>query len=456
MLNLAHDTGTSKSNYYEQLLSRAPDIEAEYQARHARAEDRFAKAQQVFPGGYTRDAVMREPFPIFLKRGAGSKMYDHDGHELTDFWFNATSLPIGHAHPDVVAATTRQIANGSAFFGLTDPEIALAETLLDRVPSAQRIRFTNSGSEAVMMALRIARAATGRDLVVKFEGSYHGSYDDVQWSVAPDLALAGDPASPATVADTSGLPSPEGRVLVLPYNDAAALRKTFGLLSTRIAAVLVEPMSNRIGLIMPDEEFVAAARAGCDACGAALVFDEVISFRLGYHGAQGVLGVIPDITTLGKIIGGGFPVGAIAGRADILEITAPNAKFRAKHAGTFNANPVTAVAGAATLAHLTPEAFDQLNAAGAEIRDRLTDMIDGLPLCVTGAGSLFKLSATSGRICNYRDAATCNKAWEKTFSLALLNRGFVMTNELQGCVSLVTSREDIEALIGAIGEILKG
>lgn len=445
---------TAGANYYGHLLSRASEIVDIYRTRHPNAEKRFASAGKVFPGGYSRDAVMRDPFPIFVDHGVGSKLYDYDGHELTDFWFNATSLPLGHAHPDVVAAATAQVAKGSAFFGLTDGEIELAETLLERIPSAERIRFTNSGSEAVMMALRIARASTGRDLVIKFEGSYHGSYDDVQWSVAPDVSAAGDFKSPKSVADTPGLPSPDGRVLVLPYNDAEALRETLVRLGERVAAVLIEPMSNRIGLIMPSDDFIAAARAGASDCGAVLIFDEVIAFRLGYHGAQGTLGVNPDLTTLGKIIGGGFAVGAVAGRADILDVTAPGTKFRAKHAGTFNANPVTAAAGSATLAHLTPEAFDQMNAAGADIRARLNTMVSGLPLCITGAGSLFKISATAGPITNYRHAASGDKAWEKLFSLALLNRGFVLTTELQGCVSLVTSDADIDAFLGAVEEVL--
>ncbi len=442
------------NDYYGAVLSRREEIEAAYRALTPRSAALYGEAGKVLPGGFTRDAVMRRPYAPFVTSGAGTKLTDADGRTLVDFWFNATSLPLGHAHPKVVEAAERQLRKGTAYFAPTEHELELARLLVERIPSAEKIRFTNSGSEGVMMAVRFARAFTGRSLIVKFEGSYHGSYDDVSWSVAPGLDKAGEAASPVPVAESAGLAGTGGRVAVLPFNDAATLRRFVDSRHGDIAAILVEPLANRIGLVLPEKAFLAEARELCDRHGIVLVFDEVIAFRIGYRGAQGVLGVTPDLTTLGKIIGGGFPVGAVAGRADILDLSDPDRAGRVTHAGTFNANPMVAVAGFATMSLLTPEAFAKLDRMGATIRKRLTEICDGLPLQVTGTGSLFKITATASPIRHYRDAATANKAWEAAVSLALINEGFVMTPTLSGTASMVTSEAEIEAFLGAFAKIV--
>lgn len=447
-------TRTGDNDFYGSLRARAPEIEMRYRSLTPRSEVLFGRAGGVFPGGYTRDAVVRKPYAAFVTEGHGSVLTDADGRSLIDFWFNATSLPLGHAHPKVVAAAERQLRKGTAYFAPTESELALAELLIDRIPSAERIRFANSGSEAVMMAVRFGRAFTGRPLIVKFEGSYHGSYDDVSWSVSPAPAKAGADGAPVPVAESIGLGGIEGRLAVLPFNDTEALRSFVEANHARIGVLLIEPMANRIGLLMPDTPFLEAARALCDQYGIVLVFDEVIAFRIGYHGAQGVAGVTPDLTTLGKIIGGGFPVGAIAGRRDILDLSSPFLAARVTHAGTFNANPMVTVAGFATMTELTQEAFDRLGAMGALIRQRLARICDGLPLQITGSGSLFKVTATGTSIRNYRDAATSDKAWESTASLALVSDGFLMTPTLSGTVSTVTTPEQIDDFLAAFGHII--
>jgi len=441
-------------DYYSALKSRTPDVEARYRKLTPRSQEAFARAARVFPGGYTRDAIIRGPHPTFVERASGATMYDLDGRALTDFWFNATSLALGHAHPAVIEAIAAQLPRGTAYFAPTQNEIELAETVLPRLPGAARIRFANSGSEAVMMAVRFARAyrATKQhaaSTIVKFEGSYHGSYDDVAWSVSPKVADAGANDAPRPVAETAGLAGTEGRVAVLPFNDVAALRRYVEARHAEIAAILVEPMANRLGLVMPETKFLAEARALCDRFDVVLVFDEVISFRVGYSGVQGVVGLRPDLTTLGKIIGGGFAVGAVAGRADILDLSAPERGGRVTHAGTFNANPITSIAGRVTMETLTPAAFAQMNALGDYARARLAEVTRGLPLQVTGAGSLFKVTATDRAIRDYRDAATTDKAWEATCSLALLNEGFVLTPTMSGCISYITTREHVDALVSA-------
>lgn len=441
------------NDFYGALTSRAASIEAQYRALTPASAALIERASQVFPGGYTRDALMRAPYASFVVSGSGSTLVDADGRRLTDLWFNATSLPLGHAHPDIVAAVRQQVGDGTAFYAPTEHELALAELLCGRMASFERLRFANSGSEAVMMALRFARAYRDRRIVVKFEGSYHGSYDDVSWSVAPQLQRAGSASQPIPVPETAGLTGTDGRVAVLPFNDPTRLREHVRLHHASIAAILVEPMANRIGLLLPDREFLAEARRLCDEYAIALVFDEVIAFRVGYHGAQGLLGIAPDLTALGKIIGGGFAVGAVAGRADILDRSAPGLANRVTHAGTFNGNPVTAVAGLATMQALTPELFGRIGALGDYVRTRLRAILDGLPLQVTGTGSLFKVTATAQTIYNYRDAASADKAWEATASLALLSAGFLLTPNLAGCVSAATTRADLDRFLDAFERI---
>lgn len=442
------------NDFYGALHAHAEAIEARYRSLTPRSGELFGRAGTVFPGGFTRDAVMRKPYASFIAAGEGSRITDADGRSLNDFWFNATSLPLGHAHPVVVAAAEKQLRKGTAYFGPTESELVLAELLIERVPSAERIRFANSGSEAVMMAVRFGRAFANRPLIVKFEGSYHGSYDDVSWSVNPPPAQAGDASAPTPIAESIGLAGRDGRVAVLPFNDASVLRSFVEAHHAQIGVLLIEPMANRIGLLMPDRAFLAEARALCDRYGIVLIFDEVIAFRVGYNGAQGLAGVTPDLTTLGKIIGGGFPVGAIAGRADILDLSSPARKERVTHAGTFNANPMVTVAGFATMSELTPAAFEALADTGAMIRQRLAAICDGLPLQVTGEGSLFKITATSRTIRDYRDSATSDKGWETLASLALLSDGFLLTSSLAGTISTVTTPAQIDAFLASFERIV--
>jgi glutamate-1-semialdehyde 2,1-aminomutase len=444
-----------RNDFYEGLKRHRDAIEQRYRKLTPRSAELYQQAQQVFPGGFTRDAFLRKPYQPFVESGEGSVLTDADGRKIVDFWFNATSLPLGHRHPKVMAAAAEQLARGTAFFAPGALELELGREVCDRVPSGQLIRFTNSGSEGVMLAIRLARGFTGRDAIGKFEGSYHGAYDDVSWSVGPAAEKIGAAERPIAAPESAGLLASSGRTLVLPFNDLAATTRLVEENAAKLAAIIVEPMANRMGLILPDKPFIEGLRALCTRYGILLIFDEVIAFRVGYHGAQGLLGVTPDMTTLGKIIGGGFPVGAVAGRADVLMLSAPFKAGRVTHAGTFNANPMTAAAGLATMRELTPEIFDRLAATGEMIRERLRKICDGLPLTVTGAGSLFKLTATDRQIRNYRDALTADRAWEEIASLELMNRGFLMTTQLQGCVSLVTSEQQIDDLLGAIAEIVR-
>ncbi len=444
------------NDFYAELKAKATEIEARYRDLTPESARRHARSEKVLPSGYTRDAVVYRPYPPYIDNGRGAELIDADGRRVIDMCFNATSLALGHADPRVVEAVSAQAAAGSAFQAMTGKESALAQILCQRLPSAELVRFANSGSEAVMMALRVARAFTGRDTVIKFEGSYHGTYDDVQWSVSPPAKPAGGSGpGPGAKPESAGLPSGIGRVLVLPFNDAEALRAAMSENKDRIAAVIVEPMANRIGLVVPRAAFLNAARQGCDETGAVLIFDEVIAFRMGYNGAQGAVGVTPDLTVLGKVIGGGYPVGAIVGRDEVLGITRLGHPKRVTHPGTFSGNPVTMVAGMATLEALSEDVVQDLNDNGERMRSRLREVCAGLPLSVTGAGPFYKINATSRAIADYWDAATVDKEWERLAALALLNQGYFMTSTLRGCVSTATTEDQVAGFLDAFSNLIR-
>lgn len=441
-------------DYYSGLKSRAASIEGRYRTLTPRSQALTAQAAAVMPGGSSRDALLRKPYSPYAVSGQGGWLTDVDGRRIVDLWFNATSLPLGHGHPLVLAAAAEQLSRGTAFFASTVAELEVAQELQGRLPSAERVRFTNSGSEAVMLAVRIARAFTGRSILAKFEGSYHGSYDDVSWSLAPMERDAGPVDRPVPVPATAGLPPATGRTIVLPFNDLDATARILVEHSAEIAAVIVEPVANRMGLLPPRPGFLQGLREQCLELGIVLIFDEVIAFRVGFHGAQGMAGVTPDLTTLGKIIGGGFPVGAVVGNAEVMAVSEPYRPKRVAHYGTFNANPMTMAAGKATLDAWTPAVIEELNASGEQLRSDLRAICSGSPLQITGTGSLFKISATSAELTNHRAMLTADSEWQELLSLALLSEGFLLTPALQGCLSTATTPEQIGAFLATFKRVL--
>lgn len=367
----------------------------------------YERALKVLPGGNSRTTVFELPHPPYAARGEGCRLYDVDGREYLDFVNNYTSLIHGHAQPDVIAAVRDQLERGSAFPFPTESEIRLAEMLCERVPGFDLVRYVNSGSEAVMTAIKAARAFTDRPRIAKCEGSYHGSYDFAEVSLDSTPETWGN-AEPKSVAYARGTPrSVLDNVVVIPFNKPDEAEAILRANADSLAAVLIDPMPNRGGLIPATPEFLAMLRRVTEENGILLLFDEVITFRLGYAGAQGRFGVTPDLTTLAKIIGGGFPVGAVAGRADVMAVFDPrNGKADLPHSGTFNANPVTMVAGEATLRLLTPAEFDRLEALGERARAGLTEAFRdaGVEGQVTGLGSLLRIHMTSAPLVDYRSA----------------------------------------------------
>jgi glutamate-1-semialdehyde 2,1-aminomutase len=431
----------------------------DYRAKTTRSRQLFEEALRVMPGGNSRTTTFFDPYPFYITRGEGPRIWDADGTERLDFNGNYTSLILGHANPHVVKAIQDAAARGMSFPGPTEHEIRLAEILTGRLPAMEVIRFANSGTEATMHAVRVARAFTGRSKIAKFEGAYHGTHDWVLVSVAPDPAAAGSRKRPKPVAWSSGVPPAVMKhVVVLPWNDTAACVKILDKHGSDVAALIVDPMLANAGMIPAREGFLEGLREATQRLGILLIFDEVISFRVARGGAQERFGVRPDLTTLGKIIGGGLAVGAFGGRADVMSFYDPRGGAgRINHGGTFNANPLTMVGGVATMEQLTPEAYAKLDALGDRLRDGVRRVLRRLkyPGQVTGTGSLFWLHHTKRRLSDYRSARPDDpQAPARTF-LQLVNEGVLLSQRGLGACSLAMTDAEVDRFVEALGRVLE-
>lgn len=373
-------------------------------------------------------------------------MTDVDGNPYLDFLGNYTSLVHGHAHPAIVEAIARQASRGTAHAAGNQAAVELAESLVERVPSVERVRFANSGTEAVVNALRAARAYTGRSKILKFEGGYHGSADIAEISVDPDPATAGPPGAPTPVPDQPGIPAGVvDDVLVARYNDLDSVAAVLDAHPGEVAAVIVEPMLGANGAIPGSREFLAGLRELCDRHGSLLVFDEVITFRLHPGGLQAAHGVVPDLTTFGKIIGGGLPVGAFGGRLEVMDLFAPPGNVLVQ-SGTFNANAVTMAAGKVAMDLLSAAEIDRINGLGDRLARGLVDVLErsGVAARVTGLGSIRSIHLTDVEVSDYRSKASADTRPLALLHLALLNEGvFVAPRGM-----FVTSTAMAEATVG--------
>ncbi|TMK82466.1 MAG: aspartate aminotransferase family protein [Actinobacteria bacterium] len=421
---------------------------------YARPDSRSAKlwerAQGVLPGGNSRTTVYMAPRPIYAAEGEGCWIIDVDGDRRLDLLNNYTALIHGHAHPAVTEAATRRLARGSAFPLPTAEEIDLAALIVDRLDGVDQVRFANSGSEAVMMAIKAARGFTGRPKIAKFEGAYHGSYDWAEVSLGSGPDEWGPLEAPASIPYSKGTPaSVLEDVVVLPFNRTELAVARIEREAKNLAAVLIDPMPNRVGLIPARADFLRAIREVTAVHGICLIFDEVISFRLGYHGAQGVFGIRPDLTSLGKIIGGGFPVGAVGGRADVMAVFDPRGgKPLVPHGGTFNANPVTMAAGLAAMQLMDEKAFDRLDEVGGKLRSGVQACLEraGVPGAVTGMGSLFRLHPAERAFVDYRSgvASEAERARLDRLYRKLIDHGILLAPTGLGCLSTAVGEAEIE------------
>ena len=416
----------------------------------SRNDDLFARAQRSIPAGVNSPVRAFRSVggtPRFFMRGEGAYLWDADGKRYIDYVGSWGPAIVGHAHPSVVRAVQETAAHGLSFGAPTELEIELAETLVRRVPSLELVRLVSSGTEATMSALRLARGYTARSKIVKFEGCYHGHGDSLLVKAGSGALTFGQPSS-------AGVPSAiANETIVVPYNDLAALDATFATDGNDIAGVIVEPVAGNMNLVMPAAGFLERLRALCDRHGAVLIFDEVMTgFRVHAGGAQGRFGVVPDLTTLGKVIGGGMPVGAFGGRRAIMERIAPLGPVY--QAGTLSGNPVAVAAGLATLA-LTdaPGFYDRLSHATRALTDGLTAAAKEarVPFCAQGIGGMFGIYFAESIPDSYDRVMACDKARFNRFFHVMLDAGIYLAPSAYeaGFVSAAHADDDIAATIAA-------
>ncbi len=395
-------------------------------SRFAASRALFEQARERFPGGVNSPVRAFRGVggePVFIARAAGARLTDEDGHSYLDYIGSWGPMILGHGHPAVVAAIQEQAARGTSFGAPTRLEVTVADLMRAAVPSLERLRFVNSGTEATMAAVRVARGATGRAGLIKFEGCYHGHGDAF-------LIKAGSGAATMGVPDSAGVTAGTARdTLTAVFNDLASVARAFDAAPGGIAAVIVEPVVGNMGVVAPEPGFLEGLRDLCTAHGAILILDEVMTgFRLAHGGAQARYGVTPDLTTFGKIIGGGLPVGAYGGRRDLMALVAPDGPVY--QAGTLSGNPLAMAAGAATLSALAgnPGVYATLESLGARLEAALTAAIGrhGWPCTLARVGSMWTLFFAPGPIRNWQDASRCETKRFATFFHEMLGRGVML------------------------------
>ena len=440
------------------MASRAVDQEvSEFVANTPKSKALQDEATKYLPGGSSRATSYFDPYPTFIDYGEGQYIYDVDGNKYLDFMINATTLVLGHANPKVVNALQEQAAKGTSFSGPTESQIRLAKILTDRLPSVDTIRFVNSGTEGTLNAIRAARAFTGKYRIAKFEGGYHGAHEYVSVSVRPPGNRL-DPENLNPVPEFPGQPpSVSDDVILMPYNDLEGSERIIREHKDELACVIMEAVSSSFGYLPADADFLRGIREITSELGILLVFDEVQSFRVSPGGAQEYFDVIPDLTCLGKIVGGGLPAGAFGGRRDIMELFDPSQEGGAviPHAGTFNANPMTMVAGEITLNELTPDVYERMNKLGEMLRLKLRAVFDELevPVQITGVASFFGIHFNDKEITDYRSTLSNNKEMTKALFTGMLNEGILLQQGCAGALNVLTTEAEVDTLVDAIRKV---
>jgi glutamate-1-semialdehyde 2,1-aminomutase len=409
----------------------------------------WQRASRVIPGGVSRDQLYVVP-PLVLERGSGSRVFDVSGREYVDFLNNYTSLIHGHAHPATIAAITARAPLGTAFGAPTPIEAELAELISGRL-GTDSVRFSNSGSEATMLAIQLARYATGRQGFAKFEGGYHGSYDGVRVSVKPDDY--GDDARLPRAEVEPGADAPHTDVL--PFHDIEAMRAIGAERGANWAAVVVEPVQGSAGMLPAPAGMLEALVEMGRRLGFLVIFDEVMTFRLGEGGMQGELGIRPDLTALAKIIGGGLPIGAITGRRELMDLLSPERPRRLKHSGTYNGNPLSMAAGLATLRAYGRAEVADLNAKGERLRRSLATGLEPLGWSVTGRGSFLNLHDCSPAPVSWRDQYERSRGRTGPLTNALREQGFLLAPRGMACLSTAHTDAELADLQTAIIECIE-
>ena len=439
-------------------MTQTHDERARYLDKTPKSRAIWEEAHDYLPGGDSRNSIFWDPYPIFVESSTGCHVVDADGVDRLDFINTMTTLILGHAPRPVVQAVREQLERGVVYNAPNQHQVRLAKLLCQRIPSFDLVRFTNSGTEATLNTLRAARAITGKSRFAKAEGGYHGTHDAVTVSLRVNPEQAGDPDRPVALPSSAGLPDGilEG-VVIIPFNETDAALRLLEENKDDLAAVIVEPVMGSVGMVPASPDFLTMLREFTKKNNIILIFDEVISFRVAPGGAQEYYGITPDMTALGKIIGGGFPVGAFGGRRDIMELYDPTKGPKVSHAGTFNANPVTMLAGSVTLEQLTPEVYRDLAELTERLRQGVREVCTELevPVQVTGLGSLFGIHFTGGRVHNYRDVAAEDSKLRSQVFLGMMNEGILTTPNLVGALSTVITQAEVDIYLDAFKRVLE-
>ncbi len=428
-----------------------------YTARTNKSAMLNAEAVKHMPGGHTRDAVNYKPYAAFIERGKGCRIYDHDGNEYIDFLNNYTSLIHGHCDPDILAAVKAQLEKGSSLCSPSVLQIEHSKMLCGRTPFIEMVRYTNSGTEATMFAIRTARAVMQKDMIIKLEGAYHGTHDDAKVSMIPDFE-PGDLPKPHL--EGSGIPqSTLQDVVIAPFNNLDAAETLMKRHRDKLAGIIVEPYLASMGTIVPKPGYLKGLRELCDKYEIMLIFDEVQSFRVSVGGMQVLENVRPDISAVGKLIGGGYPVGAFGARRDIMErfsldMLDPKA---ITHSGTFNGNEITLAAGIASMKKFDRKAVDHINRLGKRMMEGFTGVFKSLGLrCqATGIGSQCNINYTDREISNALDfvmALIPCLELQKLLHLELLNRGIFAACRNEFVISTPMTEKEVDTCVQKVKE----
>lgn len=421
-----------------------------------RSRELFQEAQKYIPGGVNSPVRAFKAVggdPLFIARASGSKIYDVDGNQYIDYVCSWGPMILGHAHPQITEALRQAAERGTSYGAPTELEVELAKTIIHAVPSVEKIRMVSSGTEATMAALRLARAYTKRDKILKFEGCYHGHSDSLLVKAGSGLATFGIPDSPGVPADLAQL------TLNAPFNNIEAVQEIFKKHGAHLAAVIIEPVAGNSGVIAPKKGFLPALRDITQGYGTLLIFDEVITgFRLTYGGAQKLYGITPDLTTLGKIIGGGMPVGAYGGRGEIMDMISPSGPVY--QAGTLSGNPLAMTAGLETLKVLAkPGVYHELEEKAAFLCKGIEESARefGISVYLSRVGSMFTLFFTSNGVVDYDSAKSCDTTlFGRYFRIMLENGINIPPSQFEaGFVSLAHTQEDLEKTIEAANKAFR-
>ena len=438
------------------MVRTLESLHSEYKARTPRSMEQWERGKQTMPGGIIKGAYWKSPHPLYIDHASGCMLYDLDGNEYVDYANHHSATLLGHSHPDVVAAIHKELDRGIAFGNPTALEAEISEEIVARVPAIEKVRFSNSGTESSLHASRMIRAATGRRKIAKFEGAYHGSNDALEHSTNPALDAAGSIESPSVVPAHKGMSEgSEDEIVILPYSDRETVDLILREHKDEIAGVFFD---GRPGMLDVSDDFASFLRDITKDLGMKLVVDEVVSFRTGPAGYQGLAGIQPDITIFGKVVGGGMPVGAIGGSAemmDMLDNTGPPTGIT--QSGTFSGNNLTLAAGLATLRALTPEVYAHLDSIGQRLAQGLDQAYAdaGIPCQVLQRGSVVNAYLTDHKVSDYRRLMTSDTATTTKINLALLLKGYNLgTAPMEFMLSSPLTDKHIDGFLEALSEVL--